>query len=143
MSASSLDDKRDALLREIMSIHADPSSADYNECDTAPCKWCSDAKAVLTASAIRDIRQQLEVEADATTLRISIGVEILAWALQNGCHEWPEEVKITDPATFAKEVASQLNKEAEDGTTPVHRMLDTAALAAIEYGAEGVTEPPL
>jgi hypothetical protein len=34
-----------------------------------------------------------------------------------------------------------LSKEEEDGSTPVHRMLDKAAMDAIENGAEGVHCP--
>lgn len=37
------------LLREVMSWHADPKSPDYNECDTAPCRWCEQAAAALRA----------------------------------------------------------------------------------------------
>ncbi len=35
------------LLREVMDWHADPESNEYNECDTAPCDWCSQARRVI------------------------------------------------------------------------------------------------
>ena len=35
------------LLREVMAWHRDPQSADYNECDTAPCEWCKVAAQCL------------------------------------------------------------------------------------------------
>ena len=40
-------DKLAALVREVMSWHADPNSADYNECDREPCLWCQSAAAAL------------------------------------------------------------------------------------------------
>lgn len=36
------------LLREVMAWHSDPESTDYNECEKAPCAWCSDATAAIT-----------------------------------------------------------------------------------------------
>lgn len=37
---------------------------------------------------------------------------------------------------LAKDIVQQLNTEGEDGTTPVHVMLDTAVIEASERGAE-------
>ena len=47
-------------------------------------------------------------------------------------------LKITDKAAFLGEFVRQLQVEAEDGTTLVHRMLDTAFEWAVENGAEGI-----
>jgi hypothetical protein len=38
------------LLREVLFAHADPHSADYQECEKAPCHFCTSAKAALSAS---------------------------------------------------------------------------------------------
>jgi hypothetical protein len=49
-------------------------------------------------------------------------------------------VKITNAQAFAKDLVRALNDEDEEGTTPIHRLLDEAITEAIEQGAEGVTE---
>jgi hypothetical protein len=41
--------------------------------------------------------------------------------------------------TFAREVATALQEESDDGTTLVHTALDDAIFQAIENGAEGAT----
>lgn len=48
--------------------------------------------------------------------------------------------KITDINVFAAELVRQLNREDEQGTTPVHMMFDRCINEAIEQGAEGVEE---
>lgn len=47
---------------------------------------------------------------------------------------------VTDPVKFAEEIVNELTKEEEDGTTPVHLMIDKAMEDAIENGCEGVSE---
>lgn len=47
-------------------------------------------------------------------------------------------VEITDEAVFAQAILDALNDEEEDGSTPVHRLLDAAANEAIEQGCEGI-----
>lgn len=86
--------------------------------------------------------QQLKVEVVDDRLVISIGIGLLAFAVQasSDASGWPEDWYVSDPAAFAAEVARQLENEEEDGTTPVHRMLDAAALEALEQGADGVEE---
>ena len=51
--------------------------------------------------------------------------------------------RVTDIAVFAKEIALILQREEEDGTTLVHRLLDKAASEAIDQGAEGVSVPAI
>lgn len=86
--------------------------------------------------------QQLTVEIVDDRLVISIGVGLLAFAVQaaSDVSGWPEDWYITDPAAFAKEIARTLEREEEDGTTPVHKMLDAAALETLEQGADAVEE---
>jgi len=86
--------------------------------------------------------QQLKVEIVDDRLVISIGVGLLAFAVQaaSDVSGWSDEFYIYDPAKFADEVARQLQSEEEDGTTPVHRLLDAAALEALEQGADGIEE---
>ena len=35
------------LLKDVMQLHSDPNGAQYNECDTAPCSWCEEAKRLM------------------------------------------------------------------------------------------------
>lgn len=93
--------------------------------------------------------QVLTAEVRGGRLVISIGVNLLANALELGPElshydeatgEWSHP-KVTDAVVFAREIAIELEREEEDGTTPVHRMLDAAALKAIESGALGIRLP--
>ena len=36
----------------------------------------------------------------------------------------------------------ELQREEEDGTTPVHRLLDRVGVAALEQGSEGIADAP-
>jgi len=47
-------------------------------------------------------------------------------------------VEITDEMVFAQAILEALEREEEDGSTPVHQMLDSAAEYAIEQGCEGI-----
>lgn len=83
-----------------------------------------------------------DIEDGVLTLRI--GVEVLAKAikLDPDLTEYDEakgdwvEPEITDVDAFAEEVLTELIAESEDGTTLIHLALDTAAMNAIESGAE-------
>lgn len=83
--------------------------------------------------------QQLSVKIEDGQLKISIGIALLAFAVQ-GQDQWPEEFYVSDIREFAKSMVYRLQREAEDGTTPVHRMLDAAADDVLEQGDEGVDE---
>ena len=78
-------------------------------------------------------------------LTIKIGEKVLAFATEHNPHLWNVETdkpgyKVVDASIFAREVAHYMNKESEDGSTLLTRMLDQAVLNAIEYGGEGVEE---
>ncbi len=49
-----------------------------------------------------------------------------------------EGSRVTNTKTFSDAVLRELNAEQDDGTTPVHLMLDQVVMEAIEQGAEGV-----
>ena len=92
----------------------------------------------------------LEVELRDGRLVISIGVETLAKVVEFDpkLEHWnddlvePEMPEVADPDAFAGAVAAALkDEEADDGTTRVHRMLDSATAEVIEQGAEGVWMP--
>lgn len=82
-------------------------------------------------------------------LIMQIGVEVLAHAVKlnpdltqydEKTGQWIEP-EITDVDKFAQAVLQQVLAEDDDGTTPVHIALDTAAMNAIECGAEGIKLP--
>jgi len=85
--------------------------------------------------------QPLKVGIEAGRLVISIGITTLAEALVGPGSPTKEErphSRITDHAAFARAVIRALEDEEEDGTTPVHKLLDDVALAFLENGADGV-----
>jgi hypothetical protein len=84
--------------------------------------------------------QGLIVEVKDEKLVISIGKNILGFACTVGNPSWPENFKITDIDEFIKEVKNELEREEEDGTTLIHRMLDKAACEVLEQGGLGVEE---
>lgn len=87
----------------------------------------------------------LKVCIEDGVLIIQIGVDCLANAVKlnpeltefDDAGNWVEP-EITDADTFAIEVMRELGAESEDGTTLVHLAIDTAAMNAIENGAEGI-----
>lgn len=81
--------------------------------------------------------QQLQVSVDNGVLSISIGVDVLAHAVTMGAGGMGE-LTVTDADVFAGELVHALKSEEEDGTTPVHRMLDKVSKHAAEQGAEGI-----
>lgn len=46
----------------------------------------------------------------------------------------PHAYRVNDVEAFGREVVDQLNKEQEDGTTPVHLMFDSAMQEVVEQG---------
>lgn len=81
----------------------------------------------------------LTVVVEDGELRISIGIDTLAYAIEMNPDQGDEQrFVITDNAEFADGVAAALQEEEEDGTTPVHLLFDAAAQAAIEAGASGI-----
>lgn len=82
-------------------------------------------------------------------LTMAIGVECLAMAIKfnpelteynDKTGEWVEP-EVTDADKFAVEIMHAVQQESEDGTTLIHIALDTAAMNAIEDGAEGIKLP--
>lgn len=83
-------------------------------------------------------------------LTITIGVGCLTYAAQrrfdekafdeSGGEESEAEFRIVDANEFAKDVRRALEKEQEDGTTPVHLMLDAAFDYALDYGTISIMD---
>ncbi len=76
-------------------------------------------------------------------IRVSVGT--LAHAALHSdhffaCAEQGTPLKITNEDEFAKSVVRALNREGEDGSTPITRMLDRAFEWVSEQGEEGIEE---
>lgn len=82
----------------------------------------------------------LKVRIEKGQLVLSIGIETLAFATMNGTSGYFDGLKITNPRGFARDVVAELEREQEDGTTPVHAMIDAAAEAAAEQGSVHVAD---
>lgn len=82
-------------------------------------------------------------------LTVSIGINRLASAFQQSDYarpydevlgNWAAKFGIIDAELFASDVARELVREEEDGTTPVHLLLDKVCAEAVEQGSAGVEE---
>jgi hypothetical protein len=67
----------------------------------------------------------------ADVLRIEIGISTLKYAAEHHEDFWqPQTDKyalvVSDERQFAKDVAHELNREGEDGSTPVTRLFDVS-----------------
>jgi hypothetical protein len=80
---------------------------------------------------------QALIEGDEIVIRVAI--EALP-TIVDASPLAPAEFSVTDAVTFAAELVKELNREEEDGTTPIHRMFDVVILEAIEQGADGVED---
>lgn len=83
--------------------------------------------------------QLLKVEIVDGVLNISIGMEALKTSLESGRLDMScgGEFVINDLEAFGVDFVHELNSEEEDGSTPVHLMLDQVALTNLENGGGG------
>lgn len=80
--------------------------------------------------------EPLKIEVADGRLVISIGVSTLAYAAAHSPEFDCEDgslLAVKDEEQFARHTACELEREEEDGTTPVHRILDEAAGRAAEW----------
>lgn len=80
--------------------------------------------------------QQIKITVKNGVLNISVGVDLLIFAIQGRI----EDFKITNKEGFIKELIEELQSEEEDGTTLLHRAFDKAADNVIENGSENAEE---
>jgi len=85
------------------------------------------------------IMDLLKVETAKDKLVISIGLDALKCSLEAGRLDMliGGEFKVTDMDAFMKEFKRYLMCEEEDGSTPIHLMLDQVAAAMLEDTDEG------
>ncbi|AFV81243.1 hypothetical protein F862_gp003 [Vibrio phage vB_VpaS_MAR10] len=82
----------------------------------------------------------LNVEMDNDRIVMSIGIEAMRMSIESGQADFSVggAVHIQDTHIFGLEMVDYLKVEAEDGGTPIHRMLDAVALEALDGGAHGI-----
>ena len=82
--------------------------------------------------------QPLRVELKQGLLSISVGIGTLAYC--NNHDERLDGINIVDADAFGKDLVFELNREEEDGTTPVYLLFDKAIQDAADNGAQGYVE---
>lgn len=88
------------------------------------------------------INKELTVELKNNEIHISLGLETLAFAVQYAdfLGDYAIDKENGTYKKFGESVLRYLEKEEEDGTTPIHRMLDSVVEEALEQGEEGFLE---
>jgi hypothetical protein len=89
----------------------------------------------------------LTVEIKDGQLKISVGIDTLAYSAEHSeyanpfdekLYDYKQIFKITDPLQFAKDVKLILEREEEDGSTPLNLFLDKICESTFDDGSEGV-----
>lgn len=122
-------------------IHGDVKLRQYNvgsaEWEYYGCPECA-RRARVSVDAMPKTTSERDgearIEGDQIIIRVRIA-NLQCIALGGWAAGYIEPIRIDDPAVFAAELCRALNDEAEDGTTPVHRLFDEAFTASIEHGA--------
>jgi hypothetical protein len=91
-----------------------------------------------------DIKHSGKAVIEDGSIVIRVAIEALPTIIEGVGALWNSEgnpgFKITNVEEFAADLVRALNNEEEDGTTPIHTMVDAAIFDAIEQGALGVEE---
>lgn len=91
----------------------------------------------------------LKVEVKDDHLCFAIGIDTIAFAFENGEDNNPLDVRSGDfsrtflvgnKQQFAQDVCHELNREGEDGSTPLTRLLDQMMSEAANQGSLGLKE---
>lgn len=86
--------------------------------------------------AVKVIRGKFVIEIGIHTL--AHAVAYADWANRWNDEDYVRTFAITDPVQFAEDVAYAMQREAEDGSTPLSDFLDKMAEAALDDGSIGV-----
>jgi hypothetical protein len=81
-------------------------------------------------------KRELTVRVERGEIVIRIGIDVVALSTEMAPHM--DRVKVTDRKEWARSVVAALDREEEDGSTPVTRMLDDAYYNAADQGEEGI-----
>lgn len=97
-------------------------------------------------SILSNKHQILQISIEGEELVIRIGLDTLKYATENSPNldfesdDRGNKFIVTDTHTWAESVIIALEKEEENGTTPIHKMFDEAFLYALDQGLEGIEE---
>lgn len=95
--------------------------------------------------------QPLTVEIKDDEIVIRMGIDTVKWAIEHHedsqpyneeTNDYEQKWIVSDAAEFANDVRRAMNREEEDGTTPLIEFLDNMCIAALEDGSCGISEPP-
>ncbi|MNN52161.1 hypothetical protein D3C81_1668440 [compost metagenome] len=103
------------------------------------CDVCAGKTAPLVGLAA--VLPTVEVDGDQLVIRIT--TECLLHAV-TCASQWPADeagspISIDNGSLLVQEIVHELQREDEQGTTPVHRLFDAAALAALDNGSQAVS----
>lgn len=92
------------------------------------------------SAGLSDVPPTVAVEGDQLIIRITTKCLLHAVTC---CSQWPinatgAPLRIENGALLVEEIIHELQREDEQGTNAMHRMLDDAALAALDNGSEAV-----
>lgn len=95
---------------------------------------------IAQPAELSDVLPTVAIEGDQLVIRIT--TECLLHAVTCSS-EWPTDeagspISITNGQLLVQEVIHELQREDEQGTNPMHRMLDEAAMAALNNGSQAV-----
>lgn len=119
--------------------------------DAAPCRSLDKAEGgtpdnnihserAASPAGLNDVLPTVAIEGDQLVIRIT--TECLLHAVTCSL-EWPvneagSPISVNNGPLLLQEIIHELQREDEQGTNPMHRMLDEAALAALDNGSEAV-----
>lgn len=91
--------------------------------------------------------QPLVAKIEGQQLVIRIGIDTLAYSAEH-CprlydydkHDGPPYCKVVNKEELAMDVIHELEREQEDGTTPLHLLLDQAIIDAMDGGSAAFAE---
>lgn len=87
----------------------------------------------------KDTPLQTNIENDQIVIRIGVETHAFCALAKNG-GRLQENLRVSDPEQFAKDVIYELNRESETGETLLTAALDRAMENAVDQGCTGIRE---
>ena len=81
------------------------------------------------------------IEGDHIVIRVRIDCLKTALPVAEERSGYLTHAMVVNDVGFAADVVAELNREDEEGTTPIHDLLDNAMIAVTENGSEHVIIP--
>lgn len=85
----------------------------------------------------KDTPLQANIEDDQIVIRIGIETQAFCALAKNG-GKLTENLRVSDPLQFAKDVIRELTREGETGETILTNALDAAMETAVDQGSTGI-----